>query len=430
VFRKIVYKIILKRIRPFLRAVLFRKSRINEEVADKYWYPLATATYGESEIMEALDSMASFKTSMHEKTKTFEKEFSSFQSCSESIMVNSGSSADLLLSFLLTNPIDPILKKGDEVLVASVTWPTHIWSIMMAGLSPKFVDIDPNTLNIDLDDLKEKISENTKAIFLVHLLGNPCNMDAIINLAKERDLIILEDCAEALGAEWDGKKVGNFGIGSTFSFFFSHHMTTMEGGMICVNSKKYADHIRVMRSHGWLRNIKSDLFIKDSEDISDDRYEFHNWGFNLRPTEIQAAFGIKQLEKLEDFNRKREELSSDIFSFLKSYSFLQPISVHAKAKPSWLGIPIILDEKAPFDMKELIGYLEDSGIETRPILTGNILRQPVSKKLFPGLNKEDFPGAEIIHKRGIYIGLSPMTNELSHKKLKLTLQNFFNRFQS
>ena len=169
--------------------------------------------------MEALDSMASFKTSMYEKTRIFEKEFSSFQSCSESIMVNSGSSADLLLSFLLTNPIDPILKKGDEVLVASVTWPTHIWSIMMAGLVPKLVDVNPNTLNIDLDDLKEKVTEKTKAIFLVHLLGNPATWMKYSALAQEKDLIILEDCAEALGAEWDGKKVGNFGIGSTFSFF-------------------------------------------------------------------------------------------------------------------------------------------------------------------------------------------------------------------
>lgn len=411
-----------------MRALLLRKSRINEEVVDKYWYPLATATYDESEIMEALDSMASFKTSMYEKTRIFEKEFSSFQSCSESIMVNSGSSADLLLSFLLTNPIDPILKKRDEVLVASITWPTHIWSIMMAGLVPKFVDIDPNTLNIDLDDLKEKVTEKTKAIFLVHLLGNPCNMDEIVSLAQEKDLIILEDCAEALGAEWEGKKVGNFGIGSTFSFFFSHHMTTMEGGMICVNSKKHADHIRVMRSHGWLRNIDSDFFLRDVEDISDERYEFHNWGFNLRPTEVQAAFGIKQLEKLKDFNIKREELSSDLFSFLNSYSFLQPITIHKKAKPSWLGLPIILAENAPFDTKELISFLESAGIETRPILTGNILRQPVSKKLFPGLNKDDFPGAESIHKRGLYIGLSPMTNENSHQKLKLTLKNFFDRF--
>ena len=184
-----------------------------------------------------------------------------------------------------------------------------------------------------------------------------------------------------------------------------------------------------MRSHGWLRNIDSDYFLRETEDISDERYEFHNWGFNLRPTEVQAAFGIKQLEKLKDFNIKREELSSDLLSFLASYSFLQPITIHNKAKPSWLGIPIILKENAPFNTKELISFLEGSGIETRPILTGNILRQPVSKKLFPGLNKDDFPGAETIHKRGIYIGLSPITNENSHQKLKLTLKNFFDRFQ-
>ena len=128
-------------------------------------------------------------------------------------------------------------------------------------------------------------------------------------------------------------------------------MTTMEGGMVCVNSKKYADHLRVMRSHGWLRNIESDFFENDSQDISDHRYEFHNWGFNLRPTEVQAAFGIKQLEKLEIFNAKREELSSDIFAFLSSYSFLQPITVQDKARPSWLGIPIVLAETAPFNLK-------------------------------------------------------------------------------
>ena len=219
-----------------MRAVLFRKSRINAEVADRYWYPLATATYDESEIMEALDSMASFKTSMYEKTRIFEKEFSSFNLVLSPLW-SIVAPQQIYSKFLLTNPIDPILKKGDEVLVASVTWPTHIWSIMMAGLVPKLVDVNPNTLNIDLDDLKEKVTEKTKAIFLVHLLGNPCNMDEILSLAQEKDLIILEDCAEALGAEWDGKKVGNFGIGSTFSFFFSHHMTTMEGGMICVNKK-------------------------------------------------------------------------------------------------------------------------------------------------------------------------------------------------
>ncbi len=427
-FRKIVYKIILKRIRPFLRAVLFRKSRINEEVADRYWYPLATATYDESEIMEALDAMASFKTSMYEKTKEFEREFSFYQSCKESVMVNSGSSADLLLSFLLTNPLDPILKKGDEVLIPSVTWPTHVWSIMMAGLIPKFVDIDPATLNIDIMDLKRKITDNTKAIFLVHLLGNPCNMDEILSLSKERNLILLEDCAEALGAKWDGKKVGNFGIGASFSFFFSHHMTTMEGGMICLNDQDYADHIRVLRSHGWLRNIKTDLFKDNKQGDFDERYEFHNWGFNLRPTEVQAAFGLKQLEKLEEFNIKRSEISSDIFSFLKSFDHMETIEVHKKAEPSWLGIPLIVKDNSPFTTKMLSEYLEGSGVETRPILTGNILRQPVSRKLFPDIDPKSFPGAEKVHERGIYIGLSPMTNDKALSRLKETLQQFFSQY--
>ena len=426
-FRKIIYRIILKRIRPFLRAVLFRRSRINEEIADRYWYPLASATYDESEIMEALDSMASFKTSMFEKTNLFEENFSKYQSCKESIMVNSGSSADLLLSYLLTNPLNPILNKGDEVLVASVTWPTQIWSIMMAGLIPKFVDVDPSTLNIDIKDLENKISDKSKAIFLVHLLGNPCNIDEILRIVKENKLILLEDCAEALGAEWEGIKVGNFGVGAAFSFFFSHHMTTMEGGMVCLNNKSYADHLRVMRSHGWLRNIKTDIFKNDSENILDSRYEFHNWGFNMRPTEVQSAFGLKQLEKLKSFNIRREEISKEIFSFLSRYDYFQTIEVHKKAKPSWLGIPIVLRDDTPFELSELTEYLESSGIETRPILTGNILRQPVSKKLFPHVSQKDFPGAEILHSRGLYIGLSPITDGKTIERLKDTIKIFLDK---
>jgi len=428
-FRKLIYRMILKRIRPFLKAVLFRKSRINEEIIDRYWYPLSSATYDESEIMEALDAMASFRTSMHDKTRDFEEQFSIFQECKESIMVNSGSSADLLLSFLLTNPINPILKPGDEVLIPSVTWPTQVWSVMMAGLIPKFVDIDPTTLNIDINDLKRKINDNTKAIFLVHLLGNPCEMDEIISISKNNNLIILEDCAEALGAKWDGKKVGNFGIGATFSFFFSHHMTTMEGGMISVNDKEYADHIRIMRSHGWLRNIKTNLFNERKDNDVDERYQFYNWGFNVRPTEVQAAFGIHQIKKLEKFNLKRKEISQEIFSLLYSYDFIQPIKVHPKAEPSWLGIPIILKQNAPFTVDILIEFLEESGVETRPILTGNILRQPISASLFPGVNPKDYPGAEFIHNQALYIGLSPMTNLAAVKKLKKTLSTFFDKYQ-
>ena len=427
-FRKIIFRIILKRIKPFLKAVLSRGSRINEEIKDKYWYPLASATYDESEIMEALDSMASFKTSMSEKTNTFEKAFSSYQGCQESIMVNSGSSADLLLSFLLTNPLKPLLKRGDKVLIPVLTWPTQIWSIMMAGLEPVFVDIDPKTLNIDYSDLERKINSETKAIFLVHILGNPCNMDIICELSKKHDLIILEDCAQALGARWNGKNVGTFGLGSTFSFFFSHHITTMEGGMICLNEKDSADHIRVMRSHGWIRNIDTNIFEHIDDENLDERYKFLNWGFNLRPTEVQASFGIKQIEKLPFFNSKRVEISASIFSFLHSYEFFIPTVVDPKASASWLGIPIVLRKDCPFSIKELSSYLEKNGIETRPILTGNILRQPIASKLFPDISPKEFEGAEYIHMNAIYIGLSPNSSKGQIERLKNKINIFINNY--
>tara|TARA_Y100000741_G_scaffold292993_1_gene233272 strand:- start:1606 stop:2502 length:897 start_codon:yes stop_codon:yes gene_type:complete len=298
---------------------------------------------------------------------------------------------------------------------------------MMAGLEPVFVDVDPKTLNIDYIDLNNKVNEEVKAIFIVHILGNPCNMDLITQFVKKNNLILLEDCAEALGAKWKDKNVGTFGLGAAFSFFFSHHMTTMEGGMICVNNKTDADHIRVMRSHGWARDIESDIFVSGSK-ITDKRYEFHNWGFNLRPTEVQAGFGIRQIEKLPSFNKKREQISSKIFSFLYQHDFFIQTEVLQESTPSWLGIPIVLSESCPFSLNELSSYLEKKGIETRPILTGNILRQPVALKLFPDILPEDFKGAEYLHNNGIYIGLSPALSSNQINKLIKVFKTFFSNY--
>ena len=211
---------------------LEHSNRINEKSPRKYWYPLSMATYGTEEILQALDSLCSFRTTMWEKTSEFERRFSEYQNSAGAVMVNSGSSADLLMCHLLADPLHPLLPSGAEILVPVVTWPTQLWSVMMAGFKLKLVDVDPETLNIDLDDLERSITPNSKAIFLVHLMGNPCQMDRIQALAKLHGLIIIEDCCEALDSTYAGVKVGNFGICSSYSFFFSHHMTTMEGGMI------------------------------------------------------------------------------------------------------------------------------------------------------------------------------------------------------
>lgn len=415
---------VLTTIRDAIEQYVSTQVRINTHKPERYWYPLSMATYGVSEIMEALDSMCSFQTSMSTKTRLFERQFAAYQGSADSVFCNSGSSADLLLAFLLTDPLHRMLQPGDEVLVPVVTWPTQIWSVMMAGLKPVFVDIDPTTLNIDLQDLEAKISERSRAIFLVHLMGNPCNMDVVCQLARKHNLQIIEDCCEALGSEWNGEKVGNFGLGGAFSFFFSHHMMTMEGGMICARDPEIADRLRMLRAHGWVRNTEREHYDRNRYPDIDPRYAFVNWGFNLRPTEVQSAFGIHQLEKLPAMNERRVEKGEEMFRFLSAYS--DAIMVphrHAKAYVTWFAIPMVLTENAPFTVEEFKSYLESRGVETRPLVTGNILRHPV-REVFPDLQAGAFRGADIVHDRGFYIGLTPIQSDSNFDRLKEILAEY------
>lgn len=405
---------------------LEHSNRINQFKTEKYWYPLSMATYGAEEILQALDSLCSFRTSMWEKTLEFEKRFAAYQGSNSAIMVNSGSSADLLMSYLLTNTTYSLLQPGDEILIPIVTWPTQIWSVMMAGLKVKFIDVDPATLNVDINDLENIISPRTKALFIVHLMGNPCEMNQILKLCKKYNLLLIEDCCEALGSEYDGKKVGNFGIAGSYSFFFSHHMMTMEGGMIVCNDKLYADHLKIMRAHGWIRNVDSDQYSIKDYDV-DNRYAFADWGFNLRPTDVQAGFGLCQLEKLPEFNKRREEFASNFLGYIKTTKYLKFPIVDPKARPSWFALPLMVDKNAPFKRDELTSFLESKGVETRPIVAGNLARHPVAKR-FPEFTVRDFPGADEIHFRGFYIGLSPLFTIQMIEKLEEVIDSFLKKF--
>jgi len=409
--------------------LLENESRINEAKPVRYWYPLSLATYGTDEIIEALDSMCSFRTSMAEKTLSFERKFSKWQGSSDAVMVNSGSSADLLLCLLLTNSLDPIVATGAEVLIPVVTWPTQVWSAMMAGLKVKFVDVDPQTLNIDIDDLERSIGPNTKAIFLVHLMGNPCDMDRIVALAEKHNLVILEDCCEAMGASWDGRKVGNFGVGAAYSFFFSHHITSMEGGMVVVPDNEKAEQLRILRSHGWIRDVDPVKYgLHDTPEI-DPRYAFVNWGLNVRPTEVQAGFGMRQLEKADNFAQRRAEIAERFNAYLSDSPWLHTPVVSDKAKPSWLALPIMVDDSAPFSRPDLTAYLEDLGVETRPVVTGNLAKHPVTKRLLPELLERDYPGADDVHNRGFYIGLSPLLTDDLVDRLISVFDDFVDKYQ-
>lgn len=390
----------------------------------EYWHKLAMPTYGAEEIAEALDSLGKFRTTMGEKVRRFEKLFAKDQGCMDAVMVNSGSSADLLLNFLLMNPPSPRIERGAEILAPIVTWPSQIWSSMMAGFKMRFVDVDPNTLNIDIADLERRVTPRTRALSLVHLLGNPCRMDRILDIAKSNDLLIIEDCCEAHGSTWDGIRVGNFGIGGAFSFFFSHHIATMEGGMIACPDIATADELRILRAHGWARDISK---VDITDDI-DPRYAFINWGFNFRPMEIQGAFGIHQMAKLSKFAARRAELANSFFDFIRDAPALYCPQVSPKAEPSWLSLPVMVREEAPFGRNDLMGFLEGEGVETRPIVTGNLARQPAARNLFAESFAGDYPGADLIHDYGFYLGLSPMHTDSDMDRLFSTMRRFLEWF--
>jgi CDP-6-deoxy-D-xylo-4-hexulose-3-dehydrase len=291
----------------------------------------------------------------------------------------------------------------------------------------RLVDVDPKTLNVDLDDLEASITPRTRAIFLVHLMGNPCDMDRIQAIAKKHDLLILEDCCEAMGARWGERKVGNFGVGSAYSFFFSHHITCMEGGMVAVPDVKSAEQLRILRAHGWIRNVDPKAFeLQEFREI-DPRYAFVNWGLNVRPTEVQAGFGIRQLEKADVFGARREVIADRFRKAVAGWPSLSTPKVFPKATPSWLALPVLVTEKAPFKREALTSFLEESGVETRPIVTGNVARHPVAK-LFSEFREREFPGADVVHTRGFYIGLSPLTTDATVDRLIETFEKFLSRY--
>ena len=393
-----------------LQVLMSKSSRVNEQ--DRaFRYPLAVATYGVEEVLGALESMTSFRTTMWSKTQDFEDSFAARFGAQEAVMVNSGSSADLLMAFALRDPRFGGLEVGDEVLAPAVTWPTQIWSLLMAGFKVKLVDVDPATLNISLDDLERKIGPRTRAISMVHLMGNTADLDKVLEIASRHSLVVLEDACEALGASWRGKPVGSFGQAGSFSFFFSHHMVTMEGGMISTNSGEYAEHLRLLRAHGWTRNLRHPPEVKAG---LDSRYQFDNWGFNVRPTELNAAFGLVQLQRFDGFQAQRQRAADYALDRIGSLAeWLSPMHVCDETGCSWFAFPVVVNAGAPFTRQELVSHLEMHGIETRPVVAGNLGRQPAAQRL-EGISVGDLPGADFIHENGFYLGIHPVI-EMDHE---------------
>lgn len=362
---------------------------------------LSRPTYDVPEVLEALDSLLSTWVTMGEKVERFEERWSEYVGTKSGVMVNSGSSANLLaLKMLTDNKIEP----GDEVIVPAVSWSTSVFPILDIDAKPVFVDVNMDTFTIDIEATKEAISGDTAAILPVHLLGNPCDMNAIMDLCTDYGLALVEDCCEAHGATFDGKHVGSFGVAGTFSFFFSHHISTIEGGMVTVDSEAYDDRLRMSRAHGWIRDIEvNNTFAEQYSDI-DERFLFARRGYNLRPTEIQGAFGIHQMDRLEEFVEIRRDNAAYLNQELAEFDdHIRLLEERSDTRCSWFAYPIVIRRNAPFTRADFREHLEENLIETRPILAGNMARQPVFDSC--GLNKATvLETADHIHELGIFIG--------------------------
>jgi len=366
-------------------------------------YPLATSTWGFEERNAAFAVLDSGLCTMGEKVKQFEKEFASIVGSRFAVMVNSGSSANLIMVAALFYTKNPRLKAGDEIIVPAVSWPTTYYPLHQYGLKLRFVDIDRNTLNYDLQKLEMAVGPNTRAIMVVNLLGNPNDFDQIQRIAKKSNLVVIEDNCESLGAIYGGKQAGTHGVMGTFSTFFSHHMSTMEGGVIVTDDEELYQVMVCLRAHGWTRNLPDNNLVngKKSDDPFEESFKFVLPGYNVRPLEIEAAIGIEQLKKLPDFIKHRRSNAKVFMSlFDNDDRFLVQQEI---GESSWFGFSLVIRPESGLTRKELSKKLLAAGIECRPVVAGNFTKNRVVS-YFDHSIYGTLENAELIDSNGLFVG--------------------------
>lgn len=351
----------------------------------------AGRVFDEKEMVAVIDSALDFWLTLGKNAVEFEQRFAQHLGVKKAMVVNSGSSANLVAIAALCSPnLDHPMQAGDEVITTAMTFPTTLAPIIQNNLLPVFVDVEPDTYNIDAKLVEAAISKKTRAIMFAHTLGNPVEMDRIMDIAKKYNLYVIEDTCDALDSKYEGRMCGSFGDFSTFSFYAAHHMTMGEGGAVCCNS------LELYRTALSIRDWGRACFCQTGEanpagacgkrfnykfaglpEGYDHKYVYNNIGYNLKPLDIQCAMGIEQLKKLSAFTARRKHNFQVLDEVFAQYAdkFILPRAL-PKADPSWFAIPITIKENAGFTKKEFVTFLESKKIETRMLFAGNILKQP------------------------------------------------------
>jgi CDP-6-deoxy-D-xylo-4-hexulose-3-dehydrase len=418
----------MKEILDQVRALIEQKQANKTWVAGKDFVNYAGPHFNADEYVAAVETILNGWLVMGDKSIKFERAFPKHFGKNNGILTNSGSSSNLLMMSALTSKRGYNLPKGTKVLMPIAGFPTTLNPTLQVGFTPVFVDIELGTLNLDLDQVERVLAEqpDIRVITFAHVLGNPPNMDRLMELVKKHNLILLEDCCDALGSTYDGKPLGSYGEMSSCSFYPAHHMTMGEGGYVACNTYEQEVILRSFREWGrgcycvgpeanklkcgscgkrfqeWIPEMPGEIF--------DHKYVYDEIGYNLKPIEMQSAMGLHQLEKLPEIHALRRRNYALLFDIYKKYEdFFYLPRPQEKANPSWFAFPLTIRENAPFKRSDIVDYLEENLIQTRPYFAGNIMLQPAYSHLMkPADARDNFPVATHVMKNTFFHGTSPV----------------------
>lgn len=411
-------------IRNYLKANLIS---LEKKMVKSNLLPLSYIQYDEVDIENSIKTLLNGWPTIGGEVKKVERKIEKLLNAKNAIMVNSGGSANYLILYLLCSPYakkQHKLNHGDEIITPAVTWSTTVTPIIQNNLTPVLVDVNLSTYDIDTNIIEKSISKKTKAIMIVHPLGHVCNMQKIEKICKKYKLILIEDTCESIGAKYQKKSAGTFGLFASLSMYQSHHISSIEGGLILTADNFYADILRSMRANGWLREITSkktkSKLIKQNKSI-DPSFMFPFIGFNFKPTDLGAALVNKQIDKLNYFIKKRKYAAEKLVDELSEFEdyLILPKKKVINVDNSWFTFPIVVKNNSKFNKKSLTEHLTNHGIANRPIIAGNIADQPFIKKF--NHRKGILKNSNLVMKNGFFIGLN---HKLDNKKISYIIAAF------
>ena len=439
----------MEHIIKLVREYIDEKNANKKWVAGKDFVNYAGAHYNADEYAAGVESLLKGWLAMGDAGLRFEREFPKQFGKTKGIVTNSGSSSNLLMMASLTSKRGYNLPKGTKVLIPIAGFPTTLNPTLQVGFVPVFVDIELDTLNINLDQAEQILSldPDIKVITFAHVLGNPPNMDRVMQLVDKYKLILLEDCCDALGSTYDSKPLGSFGLMSSCSFYPAHHMTMGEGGYVATDDANQDVILRSFREWGrgcycvgpeanklkcgtcgkrfnnWIETLPNEIF--------DHKYVYDEIGYNLKPIELQCAMGLEQLKKLPEIHSLRRRNYKLLFNIYSKYEeFFHLPKAQAKSDPSWFAFPLTIRQNAPFSRTDIVDFLEENLIQTRPYFAGNIMLQPAYSHLMnPMQAKENFPNATHAMLNTYFHGTSPVITPEQIAYIGQKVDNFMSLFQ-